>query len=68
MQNSPNTKGLWIYAEPITIEKDGEVFDIFFVDTEGVIPDQAISDRQKRLLSIMLSISTFVIYNSKMTS
>lgn len=33
----PHTKGLWVYAEPITIEKDGEVFEIFFVDSEGLL-------------------------------
>ena len=37
-QSSPRctTKGLWIYADPITIEKEGDVFDIFFVDSEGI--------------------------------
>ena len=48
------------------------MFDIFFVDSEGIDvptgpkdtyesnPDQ---ERQRKLLSILLSISTFVIYN-----
>ena len=30
-----------MYAEPITIEKDGEVFDIFFIDSEGLMPKMA---------------------------
>ena len=77
-----------MFAEPITIEKDDEVFDIFFVDSEGLLPKTStakqpqterlssqfndsfttdlIGDRQKRLLSVLLSISTFVIYNGKL--
>ena len=35
-QSESVTRGLWIYADPITIEKEGEVFDIFFVDSEGI--------------------------------
>lgn len=30
------TRGLWFYSEPITIEKDGEVFDIYVMDSEGL--------------------------------
>ena len=33
-----HTKGLWMFADPITIEKEGEIFDIFFIDSEGLIP------------------------------
>ena len=72
-----HTKGLWMFAEPITIEKDGDIFDIFFIDSEGLsLPSQdrttdtfasdVYADRQRRLLSIMISISTFVIFNGKL--
>lgn len=30
------TRGLWFYSEPITIEKDGEIFDIYVMDSEGL--------------------------------
>ena len=30
------TRGLWFYSEPITIEKDNEIFDIYIMDTEGL--------------------------------
>jgi hypothetical protein len=37
---SSHTKGLWMYAEPITIEKEGEIFDVFFVDSQGLTPNK----------------------------
>ena len=36
-----------MYAEPITIEKEGEVFDIFFIDSEGIMPDALDNGNQK---------------------
>ena len=30
------TRGIWFYSEPITIEKDGEIFDIYVMDSEGL--------------------------------
>ena len=35
-----------MYAEPVTIEKDGDVFDIFFIDSEGLASS---SDRSSRV-------------------
>ena len=43
LPSTSHTKGLWVYAEPITIEKEGEIFDIFFIDSEGLL---MASDRQ----------------------
>ena len=34
-----------MYADPVTIEKDGEEFDVFFIDSEGLLPRTATSDR-----------------------
>ena len=36
-----------MYADPVTIEKDGEVFDIFFIDSEGLLPRPVTSDRSQ---------------------
>ena len=31
------TRGLWIYSDPVTIQKDdGEVLDIYVMDSEGL--------------------------------
>ena len=30
------TRGLWLYSEPVTLEKDGELFDIYIMDSEGL--------------------------------
>jgi len=30
------TRGLWFYKEPITIERDGEIMDVFIMDSEGL--------------------------------
>jgi hypothetical protein len=30
------TRGIWFYSEPITIEKDNEIFDIYIMDSEGL--------------------------------
>lgn len=62
----------------MTIEKDDQIFDIFFVDSEGLtlandrtkgvndsFASDVVGDRQKRLLSILLGISTFVVFNGK---
>ena len=35
---SSHTRGLWMFADPITIEKEGDIFDIFFIDSEGLLP------------------------------
>ena len=83
---TPFTKGLWIYAEPLTIEKEGEAFDIFFIDSEGLLPPQPDTsttsleeskisprptvdaadlkaEKHRMLLSIMIGISSHIIYN-----
>lgn len=30
------TRGFWILADPITIEKDGNIIDVYFMDSEGL--------------------------------
>ena len=56
------TKGVWIYTEPITIEKEGEILDIFLVDCEGF---SGVKDIYAiRLLSLVLSLASLVIFNT----
>jgi GTPase Era involved in 16S rRNA processing len=57
-----NTKGIWIYTEPITIEKDGEILDIFLMDCEGFTNKNDIYSI--RLLSLVTSLASLVIFNT----
>jgi len=57
------TQGLWLYTEPITIEKEGDILDIFLMDCEGLT--LATDINQIRLLSLILSLSSLVLFNSR---
>ncbi len=30
------TRGLWVYSEPITIEREGDIYDVYLLDSEGL--------------------------------
>lgn len=57
------TQGVWIYTEPITIEKEGDILDIFLMDCEGFKPSSDIY--QIRLLALILSLASVIIFNTK---
>ena len=45
-----------MFADPITIEKEGEIFDIFFIDSEGIMawPSSSPTDRQNPMTDFKL--------------
>jgi len=51
-----------LFAEPITIEKDDEVIDIFLMDTEGItgLPNH----QNSSIFTLALLLSSFFIFNS----
>ena len=57
------TRGLWIYSEPITLEKDGEVFDIFVMDSEGLGGVDKNQNYDMKIFTLTVLLSSFLIFN-----
>jgi len=57
------TRGLWFYAEPITIEKDGEIFDIFLMDSEGLGGVDKSHNYDVKIFTLAVLLSSFLVYN-----
>lgn len=57
------TRGLWFYSEPITIEKDGEIFDIYVMDSEGLGGVDKNHNYDTKIFTLATLLSSFLIYN-----
>ena len=57
------TRGLWFYSEPIIIEKDGEVFDIYIMDSEGLGGVDKHQNYDIKIFTLSVLLSSFLIYN-----
>jgi hypothetical protein len=57
------TRGLWIYSEPITIEKDGEVFDIYVMDSEGLGGVDKNQNYDMKIFTLTVLLSSFLVFN-----
>lgn len=57
------TRGLWFYAEPITIEKEGEIFDIYIMDSEGLGGVDKNQNYDVKIFTLAVLLSSFLIYN-----
>ena len=57
------TRGLWIYSEPITLEKEGEVFDIFVMDSEGLGGVDKNQNYDMKIFTLTVLLSSFLIFN-----
>lgn len=58
------TRGFWILADPITIEKDGNIIDVYFMDSEGLGGIDKHQNYDIKIFTIALLISSFFVYNS----
>jgi chromosome segregation ATPase len=62
---NPCTKGLWVWAKPISgTTADGENCSVVIVDTEGIGALDESSDHDSRIFSLAILVSSFFIYNS----
>lgn len=57
------TRGLWVYSEPITIEKDGEVFDIYVMDSEGLGGVDKNQNYDTKIFTLTVLLSSFFVFN-----
>ena len=57
------TRGVWFYSDPITIEKDNEIFDIYVMDTEGLGGVDKNMNYDVKIFTLSVLISSFLIYN-----
>jgi hypothetical protein len=57
------TRGLWFYSEPITIEKDNEIFDIYIMDSEGLGGVDKNQNYDVKIFTLAVLLSSFMIYN-----
>ena len=57
------TRGLWFYSEPITIEKDNEIFDIYIMDSEGLGGTDKNHNYDVKIFTLATLLSSFMIYN-----
>ncbi len=57
------TRGLWIYSEPITIEKKGELFDIYVMDSEGLGGTDKNQNYDTKIFTLAILLSSFFLFN-----
>ena len=57
------TRGLWFYSEPITIEIENEIFDIYVMDTEGLGGVDKSQNYDIKIFTLSVLLSSFLIYN-----
>ena len=60
----PCTKGLYLWPEPLTGEKDGRKLSIFFVDSEGIDSYDQSSNYSAEIFSLAVLLSSVFVYNS----
>ena len=58
------TRGLWFYSEPITIQKEEEIIEIYLMDTEGLGGIDKNQNYDIAIFTLGLLLSSFFIYNS----
>jgi len=58
------TRGLWFWSEPVTIEKDSEIFDIYLMDTEGLGGTDKAQTYDTKIFTLAVLLSSFLVYNS----
>ena len=58
------TRGLWFFSEPITIEKEGQVYDIYVMDSEGLGGVDKDQNYDVKIFTLSMLLSSFLIYNS----
>jgi hypothetical protein len=54
---------IFTFSEPITIEKDNEIFDIFIMDSEGLGGVEKNQNYDIKIFTLSLLLSSFLIYN-----
>ena len=57
------TRGLWIYSEPVTIQKDEEVFDIYLMDSEGLGGVDKNQNYDTKIFTLTVLLSSFLVFN-----
>ncbi len=57
------TRGLWIYNEAITIKVDGEEFDIYVIDSEGLGGVDKNSTHDTKIFTLTVLLSSFLVFN-----
>lgn len=57
------TRGIWFYSDPITIEKDNEIFDIYIMDSEGLGGVDKNQNYDIKIFTLTILLSSFLIYN-----
>jgi len=52
-----------MYSEPVTIEKDGEVFDIYVMDSEGLGGVDKNQNYDTKIFTLTVLLSNFLVFN-----
>jgi hypothetical protein len=58
------TRGIWIFSEPITIKKEEEIIDVYFMDSEGLGGVDKTQNHDIQIFTLALLLSSFFIFNS----
>lgn len=58
------TRGIWIFSEPITIKKEEEIIDVYFMDSEGLGGVDKTQNHDIQIFTLSLLLSSFFIFNS----
>ena len=58
------TRGIWIFSEPITIKKEEEIIDVYFMDSEGLGGVDKTQNHDIQIFTLALLLSSFFVYNS----
>lgn len=57
------TRGLWMYSEPIDVELDGQVFEVFLVDSEGLGGVDKNQSYDMKLFALTVLLSSYLVFN-----
>ena len=58
------TRGIWMCSKPITINKDGQEIDVYFMDSEGLGGIDKNQNHDVQIFTLAMLLSSFFIYNS----
>ena len=57
------TRGLWVYSEPITIQKEDEIIDIYLMDSEGLGGVDKNQNYDTKIFTLTVLLSSFLVFN-----
>eukprot|EP01130_Rhizamoeba_saxonica_P018904 TRINITY_DN9636_c0_g1_i1.p1 TRINITY_DN9636_c0_g1~~TRINITY_DN9636_c0_g1_i1.p1 ORF type:complete len:1193 (-),score=324.17 TRINITY_DN9636_c0_g1_i1:46-3576(-) len=60
----PCTKGIYIWGNPVVIDRNGEDLNVILVDTEGIGSYQVDATYDSKIFALAVLISSYFIYNS----